>query len=69
MKIASKKFLLGACAAAALFLSSAAQAITVPGSANLFKGGDFTGTGLPVSYWSAGTNAVSLGNFTAGTPL
>ncbi len=69
MKIVSKKFLLGACAAAAFLLSSAAQAITVSGSANLFKGGDFTGTGLPVSYWSAGTDAVLLGSFTAGTPL
>ena len=71
MKKASKKFLLGACAAAAFLLSSAAQAITVPGAANLFHGGDFTGL-LPsdaFAAWTPGDQAVSLGSFTAGTTL
>lgn len=70
MKKSNRKFLLGASITAAFLLSSAAQAITVPGTANLFHGGnDFTGAGLGVEHWTLGDPAVLLGQFSGGTVI
>ncbi len=70
MKKLKHKTIWGVCVTATLFLATSAHAISVPGTANLFNGGnDFTGSGLPVSSWTPGTDPVLLGSWTPGTSL
>ncbi len=69
MKKIKRKTMWSICIAATLFMASSAHAISVPGTANLFRGGSDLGTGLSVSSWTPGSAPVLLGSWAPGTPL